>query len=97
MRGADDVWHSADGVNWEQLGTGPSYASSTPWAIRHACAVHVHGDALYLAAGNACVYPPEEKAALLASNAKGEYDYKPRAAWSPGDVWRLARRGGPRL
>ena len=41
----NDVWHSADGVEWEEL-------SGTPWAPRHAASVCVHGGALWVVAGN---------------------------------------------
>eukprot|EP01052_Picozoa_sp_SAG31_P029798 SAG31_NODE_2996_length_4803_cov_8.948342_7_plen_284_part_00 len=89
----NDVWHSADGVSWEQLGTGPSFDSSTPWAIRHAMGVFVQGNALYIAAGNACVYPREQIDNLRNSYARGEYNYQPQSFWLPPDVWRLKRKG----
>eukprot|EP01048_Picozoa_sp_COSAG05_P015030 COSAG05_NODE_1763_length_4127_cov_2.342354_2_plen_98_part_00 len=85
----NDIWHSEDGVEWEQLGTGPSFNSSTPWTIRHAMGVHVHKGALYIAGGNACVYPPEQVHSLKESYKRGEYNYKPQSYWLPGDVWKL--------
>jgi len=41
----NDVWHSGDGVHWEEL-------PSTPWAPRHAASVFVHDNALWMVAGN---------------------------------------------
>ncbi|MBS0261512.1 MAG: hypothetical protein JSS02_06100, partial [Planctomycetes bacterium] len=41
----NDVWHSADGVNWSQV-------PNTPWEKRHAASVFVHQDALWMVAGN---------------------------------------------
>jgi hypothetical protein len=40
-----DVWHSADGVHWEEV-------SNTPWKPRHAASVFVHDHALWMVAGN---------------------------------------------
>lgn len=40
-----DVWHSADGVHWQEL-------PDTPWAPRHAASVFVHDNALWMVAGN---------------------------------------------
>ena len=40
-----DVWFSGDGVHWQEL-------PDTPWAPRHAASVFVHGDALWVVAGN---------------------------------------------
>jgi hypothetical protein len=40
-----DVWHSPDGVNWQEL-------PGTPWAPRHAASVVVHQGALWVVAGN---------------------------------------------
>lgn len=40
-----DVWHSTDGVNWEEM-------PDTPWLPRHAASVTVHDDALWVIAGN---------------------------------------------
>ncbi len=41
----NDVWHSADGVNWHPL-------PNTPWNTRHAAGVFVHNHALWMVAGN---------------------------------------------
>jgi hypothetical protein len=41
----NDVWYSADGVNWYEL-------PKTPWAPRHAASVFVHDGALWMVAGN---------------------------------------------
>lgn len=41
----NDVWYSADGVNWYEL-------ADTPWAPRHAASVFVHDGALWMVAGN---------------------------------------------
>lgn len=41
----NDVWHSADGVNWHPL-------PNTPWNPRHAAGVFVHDHALWMVAGN---------------------------------------------
>lgn len=40
-----DVWHSPDGVCWEEL-------PDTPWSPRHAASVCVFDDALWVIAGN---------------------------------------------
>ena len=48
----NDVWNSADGEHWQKL-------PLTPWSSRHACAIHVHDDALFLAAGNAVTISAE--------------------------------------
>ena len=40
-----DVWHSKDGVNWQEV-------PNTPWKPRHAASVFVHQDALWMVAGN---------------------------------------------
>jgi hypothetical protein len=40
-----DVWHSADGVHWEEV-------SNTPWKSRHAASVFVFDGALWMVAGN---------------------------------------------
>jgi hypothetical protein len=42
--GLDDVWYSEDGSNWVQL-------EETPWPARHAAAVFVHADQLWIACG----------------------------------------------
>lgn len=73
-----DSWYSTDGQYWTEV--------ETPWAIRHACAVHVHRDELYLAAGNAMVYPEEEVYLSVA-----DVTYQPKGAWLDGDVWKLTR------
>jgi hypothetical protein len=44
-RNLNDVWYSADGVNWYEL-------PGTPWAARHAASLFVHDDALWVVAGN---------------------------------------------
>ncbi|HPK00335.1 MAG TPA: hypothetical protein PKW60_12685, partial [Candidatus Hydrogenedentes bacterium] len=41
----NDVWHSADGVEWQEL-------PGTPWAPRHASSLFVYKDALWVVAGN---------------------------------------------
>jgi hypothetical protein len=41
----NDVWYSADGVNWHEL-------PGTPWKPRHAASVFVHDGALWMVAGN---------------------------------------------
>ena len=41
----NDVWYSADGVNWHEV-------PNTPWKPRHAASVFVHDDALWMVAGN---------------------------------------------
>ena len=41
----NDVWHSADGVEWHEV-------PGTPWAPRHASSLFVYEDALWLVAGN---------------------------------------------
>jgi hypothetical protein len=41
----NDVWYTADGVNWYEV-------PNTPWKPRHAASVFVHDGALWLAAGN---------------------------------------------
>ncbi|MDP6015392.1 MAG: hypothetical protein QGI32_04790, partial [Candidatus Latescibacteria bacterium] len=41
----NDVWHSADGVTWEEL-------PGTPWAPRHAASVFVYEEALWMVTGN---------------------------------------------
>jgi len=41
----NDVWYSADGVNWYEL-------PNTPWAPRHAASVFVYQDSLWMVAGN---------------------------------------------
>ena len=74
----NDIWHSEDGVEWEQLGTGPSFNSSTPcgeFATQWE-STYVHKGALYIAGGNACVYPPEQVHSLKESYKRGEYNYR---------------------
>jgi len=41
----NDVWYSADGVQWTEL-------PDTPWAPRHAASVFVHDDALWVVTRN---------------------------------------------
>jgi hypothetical protein len=41
----NDVWYSADGVDWHEV-------PGTPWKPRHAASVFVHEDALWVVAGN---------------------------------------------
>ncbi|REJ88559.1 MAG: hypothetical protein DWQ29_08455 [Planctomycetota bacterium] len=41
----NDVWHSADGVNWTEV-------PNTPWAPRHAASVFVYDGGLWMVAGN---------------------------------------------
>ena len=45
LQNANDVWYSADGVNWTEL-------PNTPWVPRHAASVFVHDNALWIVAGN---------------------------------------------
>ncbi len=45
LHNANDVWYSADGVNWFEL-------PNTPWVPRHAASVFVHDNALWMVAGN---------------------------------------------
>ena len=40
----NDVWYSADGVNWYEV-------PGTPWSIRHAVSVFVHDNALWMTGG----------------------------------------------
>jgi hypothetical protein len=40
-----DVWHSQDGIHWEEL-------PNTPWTPRHAASIFVHDNALWVVAGN---------------------------------------------
>ena len=75
----NDVWYSADGEHWQEL-------SHTPWSRRHACAVHVHQDALFLAAGSAVTISTEQ-----AELSKHDFTHRVESAWRPGDVWRLDR------
>ena len=42
---SNDVWHSADGVNWYEL-------PNTPWKPRHAASIFVYDNALWVTAGN---------------------------------------------
>lgn len=44
-RNTNDVWYSADGINWHEL-------PDTPWRPRHAASVFVYKDALWMVAGN---------------------------------------------
>lgn len=41
----NDVWHSDDGEHWTEV-------PKTPWAARHAGSLYVHGEALWMVAGN---------------------------------------------
>jgi hypothetical protein len=41
----NDVWYSADGVNWYEL-------PDTPWKPRHAASVYVYDGALWMVAGS---------------------------------------------
>jgi hypothetical protein len=41
----NDVWYSADGVDWHEL-------PGTPWAPRHAASLFVYKDGLWVVAGN---------------------------------------------
>lgn len=41
----NDVWYSADGVDWHEV-------PDTPWAPRHAASAFVYDDALWMVAGN---------------------------------------------
>ncbi len=75
----NDVWYSADGEHWQEL-------PDTPWSQRHACAIHVHDDALFLAAGNAITISAEQ-----AELTKHDFTHHTETKWSPGDVWRLDR------
>jgi hypothetical protein len=42
--GLSDVWYSEDGITWVQL-------EETPWPARHAAAVFVHANQLWIACG----------------------------------------------
>ena len=75
----NDVWYSEDGGRWQEL-------PDTPWSPRHACAVHVHGDALYLVAGSAVTISAEQ-----AELSRRNFTHRVESAWLPGDVWRLDR------
>ena len=75
----NDVWYSEDGGHWQKL-------PDTPWSPRHACAVHVHGDALYLVAGSAVTISAEQ-----AELSRRNFTHRVESAWLPGDVWRLDR------
>ncbi len=75
----NDVWYSADGEHWQKL-------PLTPWSSRHACAIHVHDDALFLAAGNAVTISAEQ-----VELGKRDFTHRVEAMWRPGDVWRLDR------
>ena len=75
----NDVWYSEDGEQWEEL-------THTPWSRRHACAVHVHRDALFLAAGSAITISAEQ-----VELSKRDFTHRVESAWRPGDVWRLDR------
>ena len=75
----NDVWYSADGEHWQKL-------PLTPWSSRHACAIHVHDDALFLAAGNAVTISAEQ-----VELGKCDFTHRVEAVWRPGDVWRLDR------
>ena len=75
----NDVWYSEDGGHWQEL-------PDTPWSPRHACAVHVHGDALYLVAGSAVTISAEQ-----AELSRRNFTHRVESAWLPGDVWRLDR------
>jgi hypothetical protein len=41
----NDVWYSADGVNWYEV-------PDTPWLPRHAASVFVYDGGLWMVAGN---------------------------------------------
>jgi hypothetical protein len=41
----NDVWYSADGVEWHEV-------PDTPWKVRHAASVFVYDNALWMVAGN---------------------------------------------
>ncbi|MDX1966867.1 MAG: hypothetical protein SFV23_06835 [Planctomycetaceae bacterium] len=41
----NDVWHSPNGVEWQEL-------PNTPWKPRHAANLVVHSDRLWIIAGN---------------------------------------------
>ena len=75
----NDVWYSTDGEHWEEL-------RHTPWSKRHACAVHVHRDVLFLAAGSAVTISAEQ-----VELSKRDFTHRVESAWRPGDVWRLDR------
>ena len=44
-RNQNNVWYSDDGVGWTEL-------PNTPWKPRHAASVFVHGNSLWMVAGN---------------------------------------------
>jgi hypothetical protein len=45
LKNRNDVWYSADGINWYEV-------PNTPWKARHAASVFVHDNALWMIAGN---------------------------------------------
>ena len=75
----NDVWFSENGEDWQEL-------PQTPWSLRHACGVHVHRDALFLAAGSAVSISPAQ-----AELSKRDFTHRVESTWRPGDVWRLER------
>lgn len=75
----NDVWYSEDGEHWQEL-------PDTPWSRRHACAVHVHRGALFLAAGNAMTISAEQ-----VELSRRDFTHRVEAPWCPGEVWRLDR------
>ena len=68
----NDVWYSADGEHWQKL-------QLTPWNSRHACAIQVHDDALFLAAGNAVTISAE-----LIELGKRDFTHRVEAVWRRG-------------
>ncbi len=48
--GSNDVWYSSDGIDWTEL-------AGTPWPVRHAASVAVHGASIWLVGGSElCIY-----------------------------------------
>lgn len=66
----DDIWYSSDGKNWTKLDAGPTRPSP-----RHAPAIFVLGDALFLATGNG-----------VPSGSQGPY-----SDGLTNEVWKLTR------
>ena len=79
----NDCWYSADGTTWTEL-------PNSPWLERHCTSLFVHRDSLWLAAGNAMLWPEDQIQKLR--DAKEWDDFCPMGEWAPGDVWRLTKR-----
>ena len=83
--------YPTDGKAWHEL-------PQTPWSLRHAIGVHVHRDALFIAAGSAVRFTAAE-----IEKSREDVLHRTESEWLPGDVWRLDRgysgetKGGARL